>query len=97
MSANEVRTNIVINEDLMRDAMKLAGCRTKREMVEEALKTVIRLKRQREVLKLRGKVRWAGNLDEMRQSRFPDWIEAGKRVAAGALGRPGRSRKRASR
>jgi hypothetical protein len=44
-------------------------------VVEEALRLTVRLKKQEGILKLFGKVRWEGNLDEMRASRFPEWDE----------------------
>jgi len=61
-----MRTNIVIDDSLMDDALKLTGLKTKREAVELGLKTLIRLKKQEEIRRFRGKLRWEGNLDEMR-------------------------------
>lgn len=61
-----MRTNIVIDDDLMDDALKLTGLKTKREAVELGLKTLIRLKKQEEIRRFRGKLSWSGNLDEMR-------------------------------
>ena len=61
-----MRTNIEIDDKLMKEAMRLAEKRTKRETVEEALKMLIRVNRQSGIRKLRGKVQWVGNLDEMR-------------------------------
>jgi len=57
----------------MRQAMNASGKSTKKAVVEEALRLVVQLKRQEEIVKLFGRVRWEGNLDEMRASRFPDW------------------------
>jgi Arc/MetJ family transcription regulator len=65
-----MRTNIDIDDQLMAKALKATGLKTKKAAVEEALRTVIRLRQQRTILDLPGKVRWVGNLDEMRQSRF---------------------------
>ncbi len=65
-----MRTNVVIDDELMAQAMKYTGLKTKRAVIEEALRTLIRLKAQEEVRSLRGKLRWEGNLDEMRQGRF---------------------------
>jgi Arc/MetJ family transcription regulator len=70
-----MRTNVEIDEKLIRRAMALSGRPTKRAVVEEALHLVVRLKRQEGILKLFGKVQWEGNLDEMRATRFPDWDE----------------------
>lgn len=68
-----MRTNIDIDEKLMAQAMKVSSLKTKWETVEVALQTMIRLRRQREVLELAGKVDWEGNLDELRKGRFADW------------------------
>ncbi|MGA7719923.1 MAG: type II toxin-antitoxin system VapB family antitoxin [Ignavibacteriaceae bacterium] len=65
-----MRTNIEINDKLMKSAMKTLGKKTKRETVEEALRRVVDLGKQTEIKKLFGKVRWEGNLDEMRQNRW---------------------------
>ena len=62
-----MRTNIEIDEQLMADAMAATGTRTKKATVEEALRRLIQSQRQREMLKLRGKVAWDGDLDEMRR------------------------------
>ena len=61
-----MRTNIVIDDDLMQDALKLTGLKTTREAVELGLKTLIRLKRQENIRNFRGKLRWEGSLDDMR-------------------------------
>ena len=62
----QMRTNIVIDDALMDDALKLTGLKTKREAVELGLKTLIRLKKQEEIRRFRGKLSWEGDLDEMR-------------------------------
>lgn len=64
-----MRTNIVIDDKLMRDALRATGLKTKREAVEEGLQMLLRLKRQEEIRKARGKLVWRGNLDEMRTDR----------------------------
>jgi len=61
-----MRTNIVIDDMLMRDAMKASGLKTKREAVELGLQTLVRLKRQQQIKTLRGKVQWQGNLERLR-------------------------------
>ncbi|MDB5474818.1 MAG: hypothetical protein JWP49_329 [Phenylobacterium sp.] len=61
-----MRTNIVIDDKLMADALKAAGVRTKREAVELGLKTLVRLRRQEGIRKYRGKFDWQGDLDAMR-------------------------------
>jgi Arc/MetJ family transcription regulator len=63
-----MRTNIEIDDKLMKEAMRSAKKRTKRETVEEGLRTLIRLHRQTGIRRLRGKVKWVGNLDQSRQS-----------------------------
>lgn len=70
-----MRTNVEIEDSLMREAMAASGKTIKRAVVEEALRLVVQLKRQEGIKNLFGKVRWEGNLDEMRQSRFPEWDE----------------------
>lgn len=61
-----MRTNIVIDEKLMAEAIKASGARTKREAVELGLKTLIRLKQQERIRGYRGKLRWGGDLEKMR-------------------------------
>jgi Arc/MetJ family transcription regulator len=61
-----VRTNIVIDDKLMRDTLRATGIKTKREAVEEGLRTLLRLKRQSEIRRFRGKLDWKGDLDAMR-------------------------------
>ncbi|MBT8063123.1 MAG: type II toxin-antitoxin system VapB family antitoxin [Gammaproteobacteria bacterium] len=64
-----MRTNIVIDDDLMAEALKLTGIRTKREVVETALRIMIDLKKQARVRDYFGKLDWQGDLEEMRQTR----------------------------
>lgn len=61
-----MRTNIVIDDKLMADALKATGLKTKREAVELALKTLLQQRRELEIRKFRGKLRWEGDLDAMR-------------------------------
>jgi Arc/MetJ family transcription regulator len=61
-----MRTNIVIDDQLMAEALKATGLNTKKEAVEEGLKLLVRRNRQQEIRKLRGKLKWEGNLHEMR-------------------------------
>lgn len=62
-----MRTNIVLDDKLMGQARRLGGHTTKREVVEEALKLYVRMKRQEEVKSWRGRLKWEGDLDEMRR------------------------------
>ncbi len=64
-----MRTNIEISDELMEEALRLSGFKTKRAVVEAGLRILIRLKRQEDILHLAGKVHWDGNLDESRQGR----------------------------
>jgi len=64
-----MRTNIEIDDELMEEAMRRAKTKTKRATVEEALRLLIRVNRQTGIRKLRGKIQWEGNLDELRASR----------------------------
>jgi Arc/MetJ family transcription regulator len=63
-----MRTNIVIDDKLMREAMRSAKTRTKRATVEQGLRMLIRLKRQEGIRRFRGKVQWEGELEESRRS-----------------------------
>ncbi|MCA9943814.1 MAG: type II toxin-antitoxin system VapB family antitoxin [Ardenticatenaceae bacterium] len=65
-----MRTNIVLDDELVERALALTGLKTKRAVVEEALRTMIQLREQAQVRSLRGKLHWEGNLDEMREGRF---------------------------
>ena len=65
-----MRTNIVLDDKLIERAQKLTGIKTKREVVHEALRTLILLREQAEVRNLRGKLKWQGDLQEQRLSRF---------------------------
>ena len=67
-----MRTNIVLDENLIERAQTLTGIKTKREVVQEALRTLILLREQAEVRQFRGKLKWEGNLDEMRQARIAE-------------------------
>lgn len=62
-----MRTNIVIDDKLMRDALKATGLKTKRDVVELGLRTLLRLRQQEEIRRFRGKLHWEGDLDAMRR------------------------------
>jgi Arc/MetJ family transcription regulator len=64
-----VRTNIEIDDELLQEALRVSGLKTKRAVVEAGLRMLLRLKRQEDILSLVGKVHWEGNLDESRQRR----------------------------
>jgi Arc/MetJ family transcription regulator len=61
-----MRTNIVIDDRLMRDTLRVTGLKTKREAVELGLKTILRIKGQEQIRQFRGKLKWTGDLDAMR-------------------------------
>lgn len=62
-------TNIVIDDKLMADTLKATGLKTKREAVELGWRTLLRLRQQSEIKKLRGKIAWEGDLDAMRRDK----------------------------
>ena len=62
-----MRTNIVIDDRLMSDALKATGLKTKKEVVELGLKTLVKLERQKQIKELRGKLKWDGDLEAMRR------------------------------
>jgi len=64
-----MRTNIVIDDKLMSEALRASGAKTKREAVEMGLRTLLQLNRQAEIRRLRGKVQWRGDLDAMRRDK----------------------------
>ena len=61
-----MRTNIVIDDKLMSAAIKATGAKTKREAVELGLRALVQLKKQQQIRGLRGRLKWLGNLDQMR-------------------------------
>ena len=64
-----MRTNVVIDDKLMRETLRATGLKTKREAVDQALRTLLRLSRQAEIRRFRGKLNWHGDLDAMRRDR----------------------------
>ena len=64
-----MRTNIVIDDDLMNRVLKLTGVRTKREAVDMGLKALLKLKKQESIRNFRGKLDWEGDLNEMRTDK----------------------------
>ncbi len=67
-----MRTNIVIDDKLMREALKSTGAKTKREAVELGLRTLVQLGRQQQMRTLRGKIAWEGDLEAMRTDTRTD-------------------------
>ncbi len=64
-----MRTNIVLDDRLIKCAQKLTGIKTKRELVQIALQTLISLYEKGDIHNLRGRLKWEGNLHEQRLSR----------------------------
>jgi len=64
-----MRTNIVIDDKLMAEALEATGLSTKKDAVEEGLKLLIQKNKQQQIRKLRGKLKWEGDIDEMRGKR----------------------------
>lgn len=63
-----MRTNIVIDDDLMSQALQATGLETKKDVVEQGLKLLVKRKQQQSIRTLRGKINWEGNLDQMRNN-----------------------------
>lgn len=61
-----MRTNIEIDDKLMNEVLKATGLKTKKDVVELGLKTLIKLNKQENIKKLRGKLQWTGDLEDMR-------------------------------
>ncbi len=64
-----MRTNIVIDDKLMRATLRATGLKTKRQAVEQGLRTLLRLSRQAGIRRLRGKLDWQGDLNAMRSDK----------------------------
>lgn len=62
-----MRTNVVIDDALMDEALKVSGLKTKRQAIEEGLRLLVSTRRQGRVRRLRGALRWEGSLDDMRR------------------------------
>ena len=62
-----MRTNIVIDNQLMEDTLRSTGLKTKREAVEMGLRALLQLGNQERIRQLRGKLKWEGDLDQMRR------------------------------
>ena len=62
-----MRTNVVINDELMSNALKSGGFRTKKEAIEAGLRLLVQIHSQKKLRDLKGKINWNGNLDDMRR------------------------------
>ena len=64
-----MRTNVAINDVLMESALKVSGVKTKKDTIEEALKLLVQIKNQENIKGFRGKLKWTGNLNNMRTDK----------------------------
>ena len=64
-----MRTNIMIDDELMSDVLKLTGIKSKREAVEQALRTFLALKQQEKIKQFKGALKWEGDLEQMRSEQ----------------------------
>jgi Arc/MetJ family transcription regulator len=64
-----MRTNIVIDDQLMKDALKLSGLPTKKAAVEAGLRLLVKFSQQSRVKNYRGKLKWTGDLENMRTDK----------------------------
>jgi Arc/MetJ family transcription regulator len=64
-----MRTNIVLDDNLVIEGLRITGLKTKKDLVNYALNSLIERKKMYDIFKFRGKVEWVGNLDEMRKTR----------------------------
>ena len=65
------RTNIVVDDKLVKDCMKATGIKTQKALIDQALSELLRHETQKQILELKGNVDWAENLDEWRHRREP--------------------------
>ncbi len=65
-----MRTNVVIDDKIMKKAKNYTGLKTKKEVINFALQELIKRKERKEILNLAGKLHWEGDLNEMREGRF---------------------------
>jgi len=64
-----MRTNIMIDDELVTDVLKLTGIKSKREAVEQALRTLLALKQQEKIKQFKGALKWEGDLEQMRSEQ----------------------------
>lgn len=64
------RTNIELDDTLVKEGLKLTGVVTKKELINQAVKDLVRREKQKEILKFKGKIDWVGDLSKMRASRM---------------------------
>jgi Arc/MetJ family transcription regulator len=64
-----MRTNIMIDDELMTDVLKLTGIKSKREAVKQGLRTLLALKKQEKIKQFKGALKWEGDLEQMRSEQ----------------------------
>jgi Arc/MetJ family transcription regulator len=64
-----MRTNVVLDDDLVKSALSLSGLKTKKKAIEEGLKLLVQVNRQKKIKDFRGKLKWTGNLNRMRTDK----------------------------
>ncbi len=69
VKSDTVLTNIVLDSKLIEVGLKATGLKTRRELVDFALRELLRHEQQKELLSLKGKLNWEGDLGEMRTGR----------------------------
>ena len=62
-----MRTNVIIDDALLEQAMASGGFRTKKSAIENGLKLLVQICNQKKIKKLKGKIKWEGNLEDMRR------------------------------
>lgn len=67
-----MRTNVVLDDDLVKQAQELTGIKTKKDVIDEGLRLLVKIKQQEKIRELYGAIEWEGDLDAMREGRFLD-------------------------
>ena len=68
MNSANIRTNIVLDKQLLEAALQATGMKTRRQLIEYALRELVRHKQQRKLLNLKGAIQWEGDLQSMREA-----------------------------
>jgi len=66
----DLRTSIILDDELVERANLLTGIKTKRELIDQALRALIQVHEQSELISLRGQLHWEGDLDALRRHRI---------------------------
>ncbi len=68
MDNTSIRTNVVLDKNLLDAALQATGIKTRRQLIEHALRELVRHKQQRKLLSLKGNIQWEGDLDSLREA-----------------------------